>query len=55
MQHIIVHGAAHSLPWHPLLSEKLGLYRLVTMPGSHSVHFTAPGLPGRKIMEAGRD
>lgn len=41
--------------WHPRLSEKLGLYRLVSMPGSHSTHVTAPELLGLKIMEAGRD
>lgn len=33
-----------SLPWHPRLSEKLGLFRLVEMPGSHEVCFTNPGL-----------
>ena len=42
-------------PFHPRLSAKLGLYRLVTMPGSHSVHHTAPELLARKIYEAGRD
>lgn len=45
----------HSLPWHPRLSEKLGLYRLVEMPGRHEACFTNPGLLGAKIMEAGRD
>ncbi|MCC2096743.1 MAG: alpha/beta hydrolase [Hyphomicrobiales bacterium] len=44
-----------SLPWHPRLSEKLGLYRYVRMPGSHEVCFTNPKLLGEKIMEAGRD
>ena len=44
-----------SYPFHPRLSEKLGLYRLVTMPGSHSTHVTAPDLLGQKILEAGRD
>lgn len=44
-----------SLPWHPRLSEKLGLFRLVEMPGSHEVCFTNPGLLAEKIMEAGRD
>lgn len=44
-----------SMPWHPRLSEKLGLYRLVAMPGSHEVCFTHPELLGQKIMEAGRD
>ena len=45
----------HSMPWHPRLSEKLGLFRLVEMPGSHEACFTNPTLLGEKIMEAGRD
>ncbi len=45
----------HSMPWHPRLSEKLGLFRLVEMPGSHEACFTNPALLGEKIMEAGRD
>lgn len=44
-----------STPWHPRLSEKLGLFRFVSMPGSHEVCFTNPGLLADKIMEAGRD
>jgi pimeloyl-ACP methyl ester carboxylesterase len=41
--------------WHPRMSNRLGLYRLVQMPGSHEVLFTNPlGLAG-KIVEAGRD
>lgn len=44
-----------SLPWHPRLSEKLGLYRLVTLPGSHETCFTNPKLLGKKIIDAGRD
>jgi pimeloyl-ACP methyl ester carboxylesterase len=41
--------------WHPRMSNRLGLYRLVQMPGSHEVMFTNPlGLAG-KIVEAGRD
>lgn len=44
-----------SMTWHPRLSEKLGLYRLVEMPGSHEVCFTNPGLLAEKIIEAGRD
>ncbi|MCD2178586.1 alpha/beta fold hydrolase [Rhizobium sp. C1] len=44
-----------SLPFHPRLSEKLGLYRLVSMPGSHSTFVTAPALLAQKIIEAGRD
>jgi pimeloyl-ACP methyl ester carboxylesterase len=45
----------HSYPWHPRVSDKLGLYRLVEMPGSHESCFTNPKLLGEKIMEAGRD
>jgi hypothetical protein len=45
----------HSMPWHPRLSERLGLFRLVEMPGGHEVCFTNPTLLGEKIMEAGRD
>ncbi|MFT4564297.1 MAG: pimeloyl-ACP methyl ester carboxylesterase [Gammaproteobacteria bacterium] len=44
-----------SLGWHPRLSEKLGVFRLVQMPGSHEICFTNPSLLGEKIMEAGRD
>ncbi len=44
-----------SYPWHPRLSEKLGLYRLVSMPGSHEVSFTNPYLLGEKIIESGRE
>jgi pimeloyl-ACP methyl ester carboxylesterase len=41
--------------WHPRLSGRLGLYRLVQMPGSHEVMYTNPQLLARKIIEAGRD
>lgn len=45
----------HSMPWHPRLSEKLGLYRLVSMPGSHLAFKTNPELLSQKLVEAGRD
>ena len=45
----------HSMPWHPRLSERLGIFRLVEMDGSHEACFTNPSLLGEKIMEAGRD
>jgi hypothetical protein len=48
--YVIVHGG-----WHPRLSEKLGLFRLVQKPGGHELCFTDPALLARKIMEAGRD
>ena len=41
--------------WHPRMSSRLGLYRLVQMPGSHEVIFTNPIGLADKIIEAGRD
>ena len=41
--------------WHPRMSNRLGLYRLVQMPGSHEVMFTNPGGLAEKILEAGRE
>ncbi|HEX7005510.1 MAG TPA: alpha/beta hydrolase family protein [Alphaproteobacteria bacterium] len=41
--------------WHPRMSSRLGLFRLVQMPGSHEVIFTNPTLLAEKIVEAGRD
>lgn len=45
----------HSYPWHPRLSERLGLFRLIEGQGNHEVCFTNPKLLGEKIIEAGRD
>lgn len=44
-----------SLGWHPRLSERLGLFRLVECDGSHELCFTNPALLASKILEAGRD
>lgn len=41
--------------WHPRMSNRLGLHRLVQMPGSHEVMLTNPGLLAEKLVEAGRD
>ncbi|MGA7221446.1 MAG: alpha/beta hydrolase [Candidatus Acidiferrales bacterium] len=41
--------------WHPRMSGRLGLYRLVQMPGGHEVIFTNPIGLAKKIIEAGRD
>lgn len=41
--------------WHPRMSARLGLYRLVQMPGSHEAIFTNPTLLADKLIEAGRD
>ncbi|MEZ5714647.1 MAG: alpha/beta fold hydrolase [Paracoccaceae bacterium] len=44
-----------SLGWHPRLSEKLGLFRLVQMSGGHEVCFTDPAGLAASILAAGRD
>lgn len=44
-----------SLGWHPRLSEKLGLFRLVQRRGGHEVCFTNPEGLAEAIMAAGRD
>jgi pimeloyl-ACP methyl ester carboxylesterase len=41
--------------WHPRMSGRLGVYRLVQMPGSHEVIYTNPALLAEKIVQAGRD
>lgn len=41
--------------WHPRFTEKLGLYRFLSMPGSHEVCLTNPWLLASKIILAGRD
>ncbi|PAY07277.1 alpha/beta hydrolase [Bradyrhizobium sp. UFLA03-84] len=45
----------HSLPWHPRLSEKLGLFRLVQVPGSHELCFSNPERLAQAFLDAGRD
>jgi pimeloyl-ACP methyl ester carboxylesterase len=45
----------HSLPWHPRLSERLGLYRLIECEGSHEIWFTDPATIAKAIVDAGRD
>ena len=45
----------HGYPWHPRLSEKLGLFHLIQVPGSHELCFSNPQALARAIMEAGRD
>lgn len=45
----------HGLPWHPRLSERLGLFRLVECPGSHEAWFTSPAVLAKAIIAAGRD
>lgn len=44
-----------SLGWHPRLSEKLGLYRLIQLPGGHELCFTNPEAIANAIVNAGRD
>ena len=45
----------HGLPWHPRLSERLGLFRLVECDGSHEMFFSNPPRLAQAIEEAGRD
>lgn len=45
----------HGFPWHPRLSERLGLFRLVEAQGDHEVCFTDAALAAQKVIEAGRD
>ena len=45
----------HHYPWHPRLSQKLGLFRLIQVPGSHELCFSNPVRLAQAIMEAGRD
>ena len=45
----------HSFPWHPRLSERLGLFRLVEMSGGHETLFTNPSGLAQAIWEASRD
>jgi len=45
----------HGYPWHPRLSERLGLFRLVECLGSHEAWFTNPEGLAKAIVMAGRD
>lgn len=45
----------HHYPWHPRLSQKLGLFRLVQVSGSHELCFSNPARLAAAIMDAGRD
>ena len=45
----------HSMPWHPRLSERLGLFRLVECDGSHEMFFSNPARLAQAIEEAARD
>ncbi|HJS92949.1 MAG TPA: alpha/beta hydrolase [Solirubrobacteraceae bacterium] len=45
----------HSMPWHPRLSERLGLFRLVECPGSHEMWFSDPQRIAQAVLKAGRD
>ena len=45
----------HHYAWHPRLSQKLGLFRLVQVPGSHELCFSNPSRLAQALMDAGRD
>lgn len=40
--------------WHPGMSARLGVFRLVQMPGSHESMYTRPAELAGKLIEAGR-
>ena len=42
-------------PWHPGMSQKLGVFRLVQTPGSHELCFSNPKRLAQAIVDAGRD
>jgi hypothetical protein len=41
--------------FHPRMSSRLGLYRLVQMPGSHELIYSDPDRLADKLIEAGRE
>ena len=41
--------------WHPRLSQKLGLFRLIEIPGSHELCFSNAARLAQAILDAGRD
>ena len=45
----------NSNPWHPKYTDRLGVYRLVSMPGSHELMFSNPEGLAKSIIAAGRD
>ena len=45
----------HDYRWHPRLSQKLGLFRLIQVPGSHELCFSNPARLARALIDAGRD
>jgi pimeloyl-ACP methyl ester carboxylesterase len=51
--HSLPHGDATG--WYPRFGNRLGLFRLVTMAGSHLALFTRPTELAERMVEAGRD
>ena len=43
----------HHYPWHPRLSQKLGLFRLVQVSGSHELCFSNPARLAQAMMQVG--
>jgi hypothetical protein len=41
--------------WHPVMSSRLGTFKLVEMDGSHEVMFTRPAELARRLIEAADD
>jgi pimeloyl-ACP methyl ester carboxylesterase len=43
----------HHYPWHPRLSQKLGLFRLIQLPGGHELCFSDPERLARRSLQPG--
>ena len=48
-------GLPQSFGWHPRLSERLGLFRLIQIPGGHELCFSDPPRLAQALLDAGRD
>src|SRR5262249_61877339 len=44
---------SHQDGWHPRLSQKLGLFRLAQVPGSHELCFSNPAGLAQRLLPAG--
>jgi pimeloyl-ACP methyl ester carboxylesterase len=45
---------AAEFTWHPGMSQRLGTFRLIELPGSHEILFSQPGALASALIDAGR-
>jgi pimeloyl-ACP methyl ester carboxylesterase len=45
----------HTFSWHPRMSQRLGLFRLIQIPGGHELCFSNPSRLAQAFLDAGRD